>query len=287
MSTRRSLGQGLKEAMALLALFLWPSKNRVSSVYDFLGRHNNLAEDSLFLNMGYWKEANAYDEACRALAALVGEAAELDEDDLVLDVGCGFGDQDEYWRTKHNPKQITAINVTRSQLEHAKERFTEPGLKFEFASATELPYEPESFNKITALESAFHFSPRTDFFSEAFKVLKPGGRIAIADVISTKNTFSFKEKIGLYIGRSFWQIPVVNMYNAATYVDHMRKAGFQNIEVVSIAEYVFAPFKAFARKRCEDPEVIARANPFLRKMWSAPHDGYQNLDYVIVTAEKA
>ncbi|MCA3176316.1 MAG: methyltransferase domain-containing protein [Burkholderiales bacterium] len=208
----------------------------------------------------------------------------MNSKDRVLDVGCGFGDQDQYWLHRFSPSSITAINITRSQVTEAMQRFVDTRLQFIDADAIALPFENSSFDKVLALESAFHFEPREAFFVEAAKVLKPGGTLALADIVPIHLPASIIGRCVGKMGRALWQTPECNTYGKETYVAKLKAAGFGDIQVTSIAEYVFVPFKKFARKRVLDSEIRNRVHPILRKIWAASHGGLSSLDYLIITA---
>ena len=275
------------EAFQLLALFFVPQRNRASAVYELLGAHNNLAEESLFLNLGYWKEASTYDDACTALAHEVAEAACFEAGDTVLDCGFGFGDQDAYWIENFPIASINAINVSTQQVQIAKARFRDERIRFQEGSATRIPFPDSTFHKVVALESAFHFDTREAFFREAHRVLKQNGTLTAADVIAGPNTRGLRGFIMEYLGRAFWQIPKCNMIHAEDYKTQLEAAGFVDVVIRNISNDVFIPFKEFARARTDAPEVKRRLHPWLRAMWRAPHRGLHVFEYVIVSATKS
>ena len=285
----------MKQILQVISLFAWPRRSGARVVYDLLGANNNIAEQSLYLNMGYWEEAETYDDACEALARRLGESAELGSDDEVLDAGFGFGDQDIFWIENFRPQRICGLNPSPKQVEHAQKRVAERGLsdriELQVGSATDIPYAADSFDKIISLEAAFHFVTREDFFSDAYRVLRPGGRIAIADMTPLEGRRRRAvERIGDYLGRRIWQIPQANMYGRAPYIEKLRAAGFESIEWRSIRELVYAPFARYARQRLNDPVVVERMHPLMRAYWKAStanDRAYDPLDYAIITAEKA
>jgi cyclopropane fatty-acyl-phospholipid synthase-like methyltransferase len=286
----------MRETAGILSLLLYPGKTRPDKVYNFLSTHNNLAENSLYLNLGYWKDATTYDGAAQALANLLGEAAGLCDTDAVLDVGCGFCDQDLYWAERFRTKQIIGLNITEHQIHIAKQRIERAGMsdciEVRFGSATAIPLPDASVNKVVALESAFHFNTREIFFREAMRVLKPGGKLALADIAGYRQTAN-GDKLSEKIGKILWQMPDENMYTADVFRKKLEATGFENVHVESIRDLVFAPFRNFARKRIQDPEILHRLNPLLKIAWSADHrddsaeDHAPSMDYLLVTAEKA
>jgi cyclopropane fatty-acyl-phospholipid synthase-like methyltransferase len=268
-------------------------------VYELVSTRNYLTQRTLFRNVGYWRDKPAtLDDACEALAQVAGEAAQLQNGDRVLDAGFGFADQDMYWVERFSPAKVVGVNVTQSQVDEARKRVAARGMSeridLQLASATALPFEARSFDKVIALESAFHFPTRQDFFREAFRVLKPGGRIVTLDILEQPN-----QKRGLW-GRfmtsvcyHFWQVCRANVCDRDEYARRMAAIGFEQVKVESIYEDTMVPFSRYCLDELAKPEVARALNASVAWMialpaWSILNDKSPFLtpDYVLAVAQK-
>ena len=166
------------DAVHLFGMFTGDREKRAAQFYELMSANDTLGESSLYLNAGYWDGATRFDDACQRLAEVLGEAADLRPGCAVLDCGFGFGDAALFWIRRFGPETIDGLNITRSQVEKARERVRAAGLeqrvRLHLGSATRMPFADASFDRVTALETAFHFDTREAFFREAFRVLKPG-----------------------------------------------------------------------------------------------------------------
>lgn len=275
-----------KETISLLILAFRPHRGRADLVYNMLGTHNNLAEKSLFLNLGYWEHATTYDEACTALAEEIAKDAKLKDGDVILDTGCGFGEASAFWSQKYKLPKIRALNITKSQLDVARERWKAFNVEFVEGSAMEMPFGANEFDTVLALESSFHFPDRLLFFREAMRVLKPGGTLAVADFFPLKQEVALSQRFKEWVGRGLWQIPSANWIGLDQVQGQLQDLGFEAASLRDISAHVFRPFKTFAQKRIQDPIVAERVHPMLRKAWGGPHSGLERSQYVILIVRK-
>jgi len=99
---------------------------------------DTVARRGLFINMGYWRNVQSIDQACEAMVQLLAEKVQLGPQDVALDVGFGFGEQDLYWMTRFAPRRMVGINiVTRtSSLCCAVSAFARSSGRPEYVSST-------------------------------------------------------------------------------------------------------------------------------------------------------
>jgi len=280
------------------ALLLNPSRQRADLVYELASLDNYLTERTLFRNVGWWKDGEAnLDDASESLARVAAENLQLGPDDRLLDVGFGYGDQDMYWMEHFKPREIVGINITESQIELARKRVAERGMsdriRYTQASATQLPFETNSFDKVVALECAFHFQTRLDFFKEAFRVLRPGGRLVTFDIVPLPyDHLPVIPRTISNIGLHFWKICPENVYDKHVYESKLRAAGF-TARVESVFDDTLVPFSKYTIAKLSDKEFARKINFIIAGMLWMPAEivlknplGLLKMDYVLSVSDK-
>jgi len=251
-------------------LLFAPSGDSTPILYDLWESFDTSSGKYKFINWGYWKNVDNIDDAGANMAKKLGEIAKMNKEDVILDVGFGFGDQDLLWNDIFNPKEINGINITTFQVKAAQERIKklnlEHKIKLNEGSATNLLFPKESFTLVTALECAFHFDTREEFFKQAFQVLKPGGRVAVTDILPLYNyeDLGIIDKVISEFYYRFVQIPYSNRYNAEKLKKILENIGYVDIEIEDITENVWPPLREFMKKKSKDPSYYKKQNMLMK-----------------------
>ena len=263
-------------------------------VIDFM--NEGYVDDSkpLWLNLGYWKEARTYPDACVAMVELLGTRGGLQPGDEVLDVGVGFAEQDFVLLDRFKVSRITGLDITPVHVDKGRERVAKRGLEqqidIRLGSATAIEFPDASFDRVLALECAFHFDTRDQFLREAFRVLKPGGSIAIADMLPVPGK---KSSRATAFARRYGHIPEANLYDREEYSRRLSAVGFDDVLVESIRQDVFPGMANYSRQRIvgnkKMDEVVVEISEDDRaqcrgvEIWER---GTGLTDYVIASARK-
>jgi ubiquinone/menaquinone biosynthesis C-methylase UbiE len=146
----------------------------------------------------------------------------------ILDIGCADGTFTKIIFDKAKPRKIIGIDIVKSSIDYARKKFKKnKKMKFLLADGLNLPFGANSFEAVFALEVVEHCSSPQKLFSEAKRVLKPGGYLIV--LVPTDN-FLFKILwwIVLKTWGKHWRHTHIQSFNSKNSISLIIKnAGFE------------------------------------------------------------
>ncbi|MFF5016562.1 SAM-dependent methyltransferase [Streptomyces sp. NPDC001165] len=243
-----------------------PPSKEVGGFYDGLsGLLTELFGGSL--HEGYWKSPDdpaTMAEASRQLTDLLTEKLELKPGDRVLDLGCGSG-APAVRLARSTGAQVVGITNSAVQIEAAVRNAEEAGLgeqvSFACADATVLDFEAESFDAVLMIESIFHLPDRLGALREAARVLRPGGRVALTDLLDLDPAPApMEQAVGDLAehSREHGHASLVNKpIRLEEYSSLLEQAGLVLVEGADVTEHTVAPtLKCLRQKLTDDHEEL-------------------------------
>jgi len=193
-------------------------------------------KENLALHYGYWDEkTKSHHQALINKNQVLYDLAGISASDHVLDAGCGIGGS-SIWMAKQHGNQMTAITISKQQTEHAAQHAKRQGVAdktdFQVSDFCATPFADESFDVIWGLESICHALNKGDFLKEAFRLLRPGGRIVVCDGFIQRREFSDDEWKDIVTCLNGWAVP--NLCSRDEFNQLLEDNQFSNINYTDI-----------------------------------------------------
>lgn len=174
--------------------------------------------------------AQRHEAAQRRMTAECADTVGLRAGDLLLDAGCGVGGTD-LWLAQTYRVRVLGVNVQRMHIREAlRNAASHPaarGVHFSLQDFTELALANDAVDVVWGLESVCHCADKAAFVREAYRVLRPGGRLMVADFFLEREELSPQDAAAMRVWTDGWALP--NLASVDGFGATLAAQGFTNI----------------------------------------------------------
>ncbi len=162
--------------------------------------------------------------------------ADLKAGEVVLDLGSGAG-VDVFLAANKvgSTGRVIGVDMTEEMVNKAKGIARDHGyhnVEFRLGEIEKLPVEDKSVDAIIS-NCVINLSPdKAKVFREAYRALKPGGRLTVSDIVSER---ALPDEIKN--DSNAWACCIGGALEHQKYLKKIKEAGFENVEVVSSKEF--------------------------------------------------
>ncbi len=172
----------------------------------------------------------------------------------VLDVGCGGGMAVKLLSRRAAQGFVAGVDYSMAMVEQAVRRnlptIARGRVEVRHGDCSQLPYDDASFDQVCAIETFYFWPDPLGGLAEAYRVLKPGGQVAVTLEMSQEaaDDPSLTQR---FFGRRFTERSEragLHILSGDDLVDRLTKAGFQDARFVSEPRRSLGWVCALARK---------------------------------------
>jgi cyclopropane fatty-acyl-phospholipid synthase-like methyltransferase len=199
------------------------------------------------LHYGYWDDTvESFPASLLRMNEILKQTANVKPTDVVLDAGCGVGGSSIYL-AKEIGCHCVGITLSPTQLPYAQ-KFALANKVNQLVEFFEMDYcktlfDDETFDVVWGNESICYAHDKNEFVQEAYRLLKPGGRLILGEGFVPK-----KENNSLPAVRKMldgWQINYLDTPN--DFIGYMKNAGFATTNFTNITPFVMHSSKRLLR----------------------------------------
>ncbi|WP_431922428.1 class I SAM-dependent methyltransferase [Micromonospora wenchangensis] len=215
------------------------------------------------LHTGYFADADDtdYPAAADRTSDLLATEAGIDASSTVLDVGCGCGNF-LLRLAGHTGCRGEGLDLSIERVRFAQGKLTERGdglpVAFRHGSATAMPYADGSFTHVVSQDALFLVPDKARSHAEMFRVLTPGGTLAVTDFLQPVAEVGAAARRHVY-DRVRWS----SGYSLDGYREALTAAGFEVTVARSLDSHIRQTYRVLgetARQRAagSDDEAARR-----------------------------
>jgi len=217
-------------------------KKSIISYYDatrldyrilWFGRRNRS------VHFGYYdSEVKTHHDALLNLNKIMALRGGVKDGDIILDAGCGQGGS-AVWLAENYNVTVTGITLVPHQVKKAAKNAAKNKVSrkvsFSEQDYTSTHFENESFTLIWACESMCHAQEKINFYKEAFRLLKPGGRLICADYFRANRPLEENGEKLLHEWLNGWSIQDID--TISEHERNTRECGFKDFHFEDITNF--------------------------------------------------
>lgn len=242
-----------------------------------------------FINFGYWSDIDlglplreaervrSQEDLYRHVLDGVGRLDGLS----ALEVGCGLGMGCALALREYDPALVVGMDIHPQQLRRARDthgdllRRRPERLRFSHGSAERMPFTDGCFDAVISVEAAQHFPDLSAFAAETARVLRPGGRVAVASFFTVDDAPDRQAELAGLLATYANGLDIARPVTALT--EAFTAAGLTAVRAESIGQHVWHGWDLWLSRRWA---AGTWPRNFLRV--------YQQriLDYYLITAER-